>query len=491
MKATRLIVLLLTLGGIMLTLNALNIDEMKIKLSKVDNKEAAANIITEYLPQVNTIEEWRDFQNIWLSVDAEACSDYFHKAAQREPSSPTYAYLLLRMEKDKDVQFNGALKLCKQAPDFYWAYRLITVNVSEQLLEDEKQGNSSNITAETYTVLEQGLQKYPNDPYLNMSMFHLYRLQNKDKQAEASLNRITDPNTLYANWEIIKSYIIKTGNMDLLNTLTGVMLEDAVKAGQYTVDESHALAMAQTLEVHEARGDWTIIKAIFEADSTLKDDPNCSPYYQKMLIQAKQYPALISFLDAKLEKGEIEYPDIEDAPLYQDLKEVPAWLSFQNKAQSMWKAGEGQRREQALQDRSDKVAPVWELQNVSNETVKLADLKGKVIVLDFWATWCGPCRKAMPALDNWMKTKMPAGVKVFSINVWESSPEKAKQYFSENGFAMTLLIGKDTLSKDYGFDGIPYICVIDKQGRVAYAQSGYSDSLEENLSFWTEALIKE
>lgn len=97
----------------------------------------------------------------------------------------------------------------------------------------------------------------------------------------------------------------------------------------------------------------------------------------------------------------------------------------------------------------------------------------------------------MPALDNWMKTNMPAGVKVFSVNVWESSPEKARKYFSDNAFAMTLLFGVETLAKDYGFNGIPYICVIDKKGNIAYAQSGYSENLEDNLSYWAEALVNE
>jgi hypothetical protein len=64
----------------------------------------------------------------------------------------------------------------------------------------------------------------------------------------------------------------------------------------------------------------------------------------------------------------------------------------------------------------------------------------------------------MPIIDSWMKSRMPAGVQVFSVNVWERNPEAAKAYIRENNFAMTYLAGDRELSGRYGFDGTIYLC---------------------------------
>jgi hypothetical protein len=98
---------------------------------------------------------------------------------------------------------------------------------------------------------------------------------------------------------------------------------------------------------------------------------------------------------------------------------------------------------------------------------------------------------SMPIIDSWMKSRMPAGVQVFSVNVWERNPEAAKAYIRENNFAMTYLAGDRELSGSYGFDGIPYICVIDQEGNLAWDHTGYSEELEDILGFWVQELLSD
>ncbi len=131
---------------------------------------------------------------------------------------------------------------------------------------------------------------------------------------------------------------------------------------------------------------------------------------------------------------------------------------------------------------------MWELPDANGNMVKLADQKGSIVILDFWATWCSPCQRAMPVLDNWMKKKMPAGVKVYSINVWEREPEQAKALFATKAFAMTLLMGTNDLAQSYDFDGIPFICVIDAEGKIRFEEKGFTDDLDEKLDTWVNAL---
>ena len=99
---------------------------------------------------------------------------------------------------------------------------------------------------------------------------------------------------------------------------------------------------------------------------------------------------------------------------------------------------------------------------------------------------------AMPVLDEFVDNNKNDKVEIFSINVWErKSHEEVENFLKDLGYDMTLLYGDNTLTKNYGITGIPYICAIDKDGNIRFEEKGFSESLKENLNWWIEDLIKE
>lgn len=115
------------------------------------------------------------------------------------------------------------------------------------------------------------------------------------------------------------------------------------------------------------------------------------------------------------------------------------------------------------------VAPDFQLTLVNGQKVSLSELKGQVVVLNFWATWCVPCRKELPMLDTYYKIQKPHGLRVFAVTTEGSVSEKTlHDLFS----VMTIEpIHKMKGPYDY-LEGVPTNFVIDREGKVRYAKAG-------------------
>lgn len=113
-------------------------------------------------------------------------------------------------------------------------------------------------------------------------------------------------------------------------------------------------------------------------------------------------------------------------------------------------------------------APDWRLKTVEGETATLSELRGKVVVLDFWANWCGPCRKLEPLFDQLAREYQSKPIKFFTISVWPDQDFDPRAYLKERRMAPAFLIGDDLVAKDYGIWGLPTYFVIDPAGKVSY-----------------------
>jgi thiol-disulfide isomerase/thioredoxin len=117
------------------------------------------------------------------------------------------------------------------------------------------------------------------------------------------------------------------------------------------------------------------------------------------------------------------------------------------------------------------VAPDWSHKDATGKEVKLADLKGKVVLMDFWATWCGPCKAVMPDVQRIHDQYKDKNVVVLGMNAWERDGDPAK-YMKDNKFTYGLVMKADSTAQAYKVSGIPTFYLIGPDGKILYNAVG-------------------
>lgn len=145
----------------------------------------------------------------------------------------------------------------------------------------------------------------------------------------------------------------------------------------------------------------------------------------------------------------------------------------------------------ALAAPSGEPAPAFSLPARGGGEISLEEWKGQVVLVNFWATWCGPCRKEMPLLEQIYQRYKGLGFTLLAVNV-EDDGESAERWLKQTPVSFPVLFDRDNaVSKLYEVPAMPSTVIIDRQGRLRHVHHGYTPGTENLYQEQVRSLLRE
>lgn len=136
-------------------------------------------------------------------------------------------------------------------------------------------------------------------------------------------------------------------------------------------------------------------------------------------------------------------------------------------------------------------APDFTLRSAEGRNLRLAEQRGQVVLVNFWASWCGPCRQEMPHLNRLYDKYRASGFTLLGVNI-DDDPKNGAATAAKWGLKFPVLLDADKhVSKLYDLGSMPATVLIDRDGKVRFLHRGYREGVEEAYERQIRELIKE
>jgi len=145
----------------------------------------------------------------------------------------------------------------------------------------------------------------------------------------------------------------------------------------------------------------------------------------------------------------------------------------------------------AKEEKGPSLAPEFSLKTLTGEEISLSKYKGKTLLIDFWATWCGPCRESIPHLVHLHKTYRGQGLEVVGLSMDKGDPKTVDHFVKSLDIPYPIAIAPEEIARAYGVNGLPTTVLIDKEGKIREKIVGFNTAIAKKIESRVVELISE
>jgi len=415
----------------------------------------------------------RMYQDLMRGDSLEALLAEYKTLAEANPTNAMYCYLYSRIAPTAKERLEWVNRAIQADTKYYWGHLALGFNYLNSEPPDLQKAEQEFLKA---VEIDNSISA----AFVNLAQ--LYERQENIAKVEQMfrLASVCEPEEF--------SYVAPIVRMEMASNPDKAILtvQDFLKAQPNDVNALSTLRelYAAQKRYQESLGVAKQLMAV--SDRKAEDWLDLASAY----AMAQQPDSAFIALDEAVKKGWTDKRQLSEDTNLASLHSDPRWNDVLGKIQKELDRTAPDRRQEALKGMMNNPAPGFSYPTMDGKTIDLSSLKGKVVVIDFWALWCGWCKKAMPLLNEFYRKYQDKDVVVLSMNVLERQRAKVPDFIKKSGYTWTVVYGDDKITKQYDVRGIPDLYVIDKEGIIRYRHVGYSPDLAEKLGWQVDSLLE-